>query len=42
MNREEWLNAVADRMAPWYEDQGYALPYRDRLSLDGQARKADR
>ncbi len=26
MNREEWLNLVADGMAPWFEDQGYPLP----------------
>jgi hypothetical protein len=32
MNREEWLKAVADRMAPWYKDQGYSLP-RFRIAI---------
>jgi hypothetical protein len=32
MNREEWLNQVADRMAPWYGDQGYSLP-RFRIAI---------
>jgi len=32
MNREEWLNLVADGMAPWFEDQGYPLP-RCRIAI---------
>jgi hypothetical protein len=32
VNREESLNRVADRMAPWYEDQGYSLP-RFRIAI---------
>jgi hypothetical protein len=26
MNREDWLSAVAEKMAPWFADRGHPLP----------------
>lgn len=38
MTREEWLNAVAQRMAPWFEEQGHPLPsYRVTCGFPSQS-----
>src|SRR5258707_13883249 len=43
MNREEWLNKVAERMAPWFEDQGYSLPrYRVAIGFPSTGKRGKR
>src|SRR6266404_3727145 len=43
MNREEWLNQVAERMAPWFEDQGYSLPrYRVAIGFPSTGKRGKR
>jgi hypothetical protein len=43
MNREEWLNLVAKRMAPWFEDEGYSLPrYRVAIGFPSTGKRGKR
>jgi len=43
MNREEWLNQVAERMAPWFENQGYSLPrYRVAIGFPSTGKRGKR
>jgi hypothetical protein len=43
MNREEWLSPAAEQMAPWFEDQGYALPrYRVAIGFSSTGKRGKR
>lgn len=40
MTREEWLNKVAERMAPWYADLGSPLPaFRVSIGFPSQGKR---
>jgi hypothetical protein len=43
MNREEWLNLVAEQMAPWFEAQGHKLPrYRVAIGFPSTGKRGKR
>jgi hypothetical protein len=43
MNREEWLNQVAKRIAPWFENEGYSLPrYRVAFGFPSTGKRGKR
>jgi hypothetical protein len=43
MNREEWLNLVAEQMAPWFETQGHKLPrYRVAIGFPSTGKRGKR
>jgi len=43
MNREDWLIKVAEGMAPWFNELGYALPrYRIAIGFPSTGRRGKR